>query len=152
MTLNGTFTGLPGRLQFTVEVTDGFGAKATIAPTYNLIPHISFPGGSVTCPYAGCNGTLYSQPPKQIPYSGGIGAPTAQVTGWVTSCTYPPCYKPPVPQVSVSGGYVVIYVPPSGGGNGYTAVLTLAVTDQGLCGSGIHCSGAGTVNVVVQSG
>jgi hypothetical protein len=146
LSLNGTFTGLPGRLQFTVQVTDGFGATALITARYNLLPHLSFGGGAVTCPYNGCGA------PSTVPYQGGSGTPGVQVTGWATSCTYPPCYKPPVPQVSVSGGNVLIYVPPSGGGNGYTAMLTLVLTDKALCGSGIYCSAGGTVNVVVQSG
>jgi hypothetical protein len=152
LSLNGTFTGLPGRLQFTVQVTDGFGVTTTISPRYNLLPHISFPGGSITCFYAGCNGAYY--PPKQLPYSGGQGTPSVQVTNWAVTCDYPNpgCGPPPPPTVSASGGYVSVAVPGSAGGSGYKAVLTLMLTDTALCGAGIHCSTTGTVNVVVQSG
>ena len=69
LTLNGTFIGLPGRLQFTVQVTDGFGVIATIAPRYNLLPHISFGGGALSCPYNGCGA------PSTLPYQGGSGTP-----------------------------------------------------------------------------
>jgi hypothetical protein len=151
LSLNGTFTGLPGRLQFTVQVTDGFGATAIISPRYNLLPHISFAGASITCFYPGCNGYY---PPKQLPYSGGLGTPTVQVTNWVVTCdsAYPGCGPPPPPTVSASGGYVSIAVPGSAGGSGYKAVLTLTLTDKAPCGSGNNCSAVGTVNVVVQSG
>jgi hypothetical protein len=150
LSLNGTFIGLPGRLQFTVQVTDGFGATGLITARYNLIPHISFPGGSVTCFYPGCDGKYY--PTKQLPYTGGVGSPSVRVTNWAVTCDYPPCGPPPAPAVSASGGYVSIAVPGSAGGSGYKAVLTLMLTDQAPCGAGSNCSTAGTVNVVVQSG
>jgi large repetitive protein len=146
LSLNGTFTGLPGRLQFTVQVTDGFGSTATISPRYNLLPHISFGGGAVTCPYNGCGA------PSVLPYQGGSGTPGVQVTSWAVTCDYPPCGPQPTPAVSAAGGNVAITVPPSHGGSGYKAVLTLLLTDKSLCGAGSYCSVAGTVNVVVQSG
>jgi large repetitive protein len=155
LSLNGTFTGLPGRLQFTVQVTDGFGATALVTARYNLIPHISFPGGSITCPYGGCEASLYyPHAPAQLPYSGGIGTPAVGVTGWQVLCSTSPCPYgvPPKPKVAISGAYVVIYVPSSGYGGGYTAVLTLVLTDMSPCASGTHCSTSGTVNVTVLGG
>ncbi|HXN78080.1 MAG TPA: putative Ig domain-containing protein [Candidatus Dormibacteraeota bacterium] len=146
LTLNGTFIGLPGRLQFTVQVTDGFGVIATIAPRYNLLPHISFGGGALSCPYNGCGA------PSTLPYQGGSGTPGVQVTSWVVTCDYPPCGPQPTPAVSAAGGSVAITVPPSHGGNGYKAVLQLLLTDKSLCGAGTYCSAAGTVNVVVLPG
>jgi hypothetical protein len=82
LSLNGTFTGLPGRLQFTVQVTDGFGATALITPTYNLLPHISFAGGAIggqsnTCSWLGCTRTF--------PYSGGSGQ---WRQGWLAGNTH----------------------------------------------------------------
>jgi hypothetical protein len=148
LTLNGTFTGLPGRLQFTVQVTDGFGVTTTIAPKYNLLSHISFGGGAVTCPYNGCGA------PSPVPFQGGSGTTGAQVTSWTVTCDYPypGCGPQPTPAVSAAGGYVHITVPPSHGGSGYKAVLKLLLTDSSLCGAGTLCSAAGSVNVVVQGG
>ena len=146
LSLSGTFVGLTGYLQFTVQVTDSLGAAASVAPTFWMHEHISFGGGNVTCPYNGCAGL------STFPYQGGRGTPAVQVTGWKTTCTYPPCYVPPTPAVSASGGSVSVKVPPSGGGNGYQGVLTLVLTDQSPCGQGVNCSASGTVNVVVQSG
>jgi hypothetical protein len=162
LSLNGTFTGLPGRLQFTVQVTDGFGATTLITPRYNLLPHISFPGGAITCSYFGCTGGPGSSPAKQLPYSGGAGTPSVRVTGWSGTCDYPPCGPPTAtggfaptpsaPTVSASAGYVSVAVLGSNGGSGYKGVLTLMLTDTNLCGPGIYCSSSGTVNIVVQSG
>jgi hypothetical protein len=146
LSLNGTFVGLPGRLQITVQVTDGFGATALLTARYNLLPHISFGGGNVTCPYNGCAA------PSTLAYQGGNGTPGVQVTSWVVTCDYPGCGPQPTPPVSAGGGYVAITVPPSHGGNGYKAVLQLLLTDTSLCGAGMHCSIAGTVNVVVLPG
>ena len=146
LTLTGTFTGLTGYLQFSVQVTDSLGATASVAPVFWMHEHISFGGGNVTCPYNGCAG------PSTFAYQGGRGTPAVQVTGWKTTCTYPPCYVPPTPAVSVSGSSVSINVPPSGGGNGYQGVLTLVLTDQSPCGQGVNCSTSGTVNVVVLNG
>ncbi len=145
MSLKGTFTGLPGRLSFTVQVTDAFGITATLIPTFNMIPHISFAGGTVTCPYNGCT------VPSTLPYQGGSGTPVVQVASWTTSCRT--CFKPlTVPTVTVSGSEVVINVPPSQGGSGYTATLTLMLRDSNLCAAGSHCSVSTPVNVVVQAG
>lgn len=158
LSLNGTFKGLPGRLQFTVQVTDGFGATATIAPRYNLIPHISFAGGAIggqpndICSWNGCSRTF--------PYSGGSGAVTARAIGWQypQSCSiYPPpnqCPAPPQPTVSASGGVVTINVPWAGrnwGGGYQGAILTVQLNDQNLCGAGSYCSAVGNVSVTVQT-
>jgi hypothetical protein len=146
LALKGTFTGLPGRLQFTVQVTDGFGATTTISPRYNLLPHISFARATVTCPYNGCGG------PVTLPYQGGSGTAGVAVTSWVVTCDYPPCGPQPTPPVSATGGYLSITVPPSHGGSGYRALLQLLLTDKSLCGAGTYCSVAGNVDLVVQSG
>jgi hypothetical protein len=146
LALAGTFTDPAKFWQFTVLVTDSLGASSAISPIFYVFPHISFPGGPVTCPYNGCGA------PSMFAYQGGNGTPAVKVTGWTTGCTFPPCYVPPTPAVSASGGNVSIDVPPSGGGNGYQGVLTLLLTDQSLCSAGTKCSTSGTVNVTVQSG
>ena len=156
LTLNGTFKGLPGRLQFTVQVTDGLGVTATISPTFNMIPHISFPGGQVggqgssTCPWPGCS--------RQLPYFGGAGTPRVQITGWSVpasycSPNYRPCIPPPTPIVSAGGRQVTITVPGPGQayGGGYQGTLYLLLTDQKLCGASTYCSAAGTVTVIVAT-
>ena len=161
LSLAGTFTGLPGRLQFTVLVTDGFGATATISPRYNLLPHISFGGGAIggqtsPCYWNGCSQTF--------PYANGTGSITAKVVGWQypQSCNgvYPnpppkPCPAPAQPTVSASGGIVTINVPGPGQywSSGYQgAVLTVQLSDQNLCGAGSYCSTAGNVTVWVYGG
>lgn len=147
MSLKGTFTGLPGRLSVTVQVTDGFGVTASLTPTFNLLPHISFAGGTVTCQYNGCGA------PSTLPYQGGSGTPSVKVASWTTVCnSAPPCNLGQTPPVSVGGGTVSILVPSATGGSGYSGSLKLVLTDTSLCGPGSYCSVSGTVNVVVQDG
>jgi hypothetical protein len=159
LTLTGTFVGLSGYLQFTVQVTDSFGAIASVAPTFWLIEHIALAGGTIggsptnPCYWTGCT--------RQFAYSGGFGTPTVQITGWnyTETCTgYPappkPCPAPSRPAVSAGGGLVTINVPSPGGTwiNGYTATLTLVVTDQTSCGAGVNCSATANYTVVVYGG
>jgi hypothetical protein len=145
LSLAGTFT-RTGTYNFKATITDGNGATASLSPTFTVFPHISFAGGTVTCPYNGCASA------QTLPYQGGAGTPSVQAPGWTTTCTFPPCYKPPKPAVSASAGLVSVNVPPSGGGNGYQGTLTLVLTDKSSCGAGTYCSVSGTVSVVVQSG
>lgn len=160
LALNGTFIGLPGRLQFTVQVTDGFGVNSLTTAAFNLLPHISFPGGTITCSYPGCDGTYSYSPPKQIAYAGGVGTPSVQITGWSVPQSYcgpnyPGCAPPPRPVVSAGGGQVTIAVPSPGSpyvSYGYHGTLSLVLTDQGVCGAGTHCSVAATVTVIVIGG
>jgi hypothetical protein len=159
LSLNGTFTGLPGRLEFTVQATDGFGATALITARYNLLPHISFPGGAIGGPPTPC---YWNGCSRTFPYSYGTGAITAKVVGWQypQSCSgYPsppkPCPSPAQPTVSASGGVVTITVPGPGGtwSSGYQgAVLAVQLSDQNLCGPGSYCSTVGNVTVWVYGG
>jgi hypothetical protein len=166
LTLTGTFVGLSGYLNFTVQVTDGFGATASVAPTFWMHDHIALAGGTIggnfqtnNCSYNGCS--------RQFPYSGGRGTPAAQITGWTTAtpCTgYPtppsPCPLPARPVVSASGGSVTINVPTPGSASGtgatyssgYTATLTVMLTDQSPCGSGVNCSVTVAYTVIVTGG
>jgi hypothetical protein len=157
LSLNGTFTGLPGRLQFTVQVTDGFGASSLITARYNLLPHIAL--GSGTC--YGNYGTGCS---TQLPVTGGSGAasvslvsiaqnpnanpPPYRGTCWNLATTAPPAGY----GLSASGTYVTVSIP-KGDISGYGAAWTLTVTDHNLCGSGTYCSSpAATVRIGVQCG
>jgi len=49
LSLKGTFGGLTGYLQFTVQVTDALGATDTVSPTFWMYPHIALAGDSTTC-------------------------------------------------------------------------------------------------------
>ena len=148
LSLNGTFTGLPGRLQFTVQVTDGFGVTATISPRYNLIPHISLASGSCVGIFTACS--------LQLQISGGLpgGTPSVRIAA-VGPQTTQGCWSPnpqPLPSgytLTVGGGYVNLFVPRPG--NGYGGIWTLVLTDQALCGAGTYCVAPGaTASIGIQ--
>jgi hypothetical protein len=149
LSLNGTFKGLPGRLQFTVKVTDGFGATALITPTYNLLPHISL-AASANCT-GGWTGGQRPGCQVQMPYAGGSGALSVKIVN--NAANTQSCYSSGPPPLgyglSAAGGYVTVTIP----GNissGYGAIWTLVVTDGNLCGPSTYCSsGPGTVNIKV---
>jgi hypothetical protein len=136
LTLNGTFIGLPGRLQFAIQVTDGFGVTATITPKYNLIPHISLASGSCVGIFTACS--------MKLQISGGLpgGTPSVKLAA-VGPQTIRGCWSPtpmPLPSgytLSVGGGYVTVFVPRPG--NGYGGIWTLVLTDQALCAAGTYC-------------
>ena len=157
MRLNGTFTGLPGRLSFTVEVTDGFGVTATVTATYGLFPHISLSNGSCAASFYG-NGCKTS-----IPYSGGtpgvspnvkvIGSGGTYCYGYNYTCQTVNTPPPPGLIASASGGSILVSVPPATyPGFTYDGTVTLLVSDQNLCSSGTKCSTASTIKVVIQAG
>jgi large repetitive protein len=159
LTLNGTFIGLPGRLQFTVQVTDGFGVSTTVSPRYNLLPHISLANGT-------CYGNFNTGCSTQLQVTGGSGAaavslvssaqnPTANPPPnagmcWSLASTAPPTGY----SLSASGSYVTVSIPGKAyNGGGYGAIWTLTVTDHNLCGSGTYCSSpTATVRIGVQCG
>ena len=143
LSLVGNFSTV-GTFKFAATVIDGFGAISTITPTFAVFAHIAFPGGTIgACPPKGCT--------QQFPYSGGAGTPTSKIEGWVAQCAKPPCVgPPPMPTVAIGGGYVTVSVPaPVGNWSaGYTANLTVLLTDQSPCYAGAMCSVAGIVRVV----
>jgi putative Ig domain-containing protein len=157
LSLNGTFTGLPGRLQFTIQVTDGFGATATIAPTYNLLPHISVASGTCYGNYGiGCS--------TQLQVTGGSGAasvslvseaqnPNANPLPYQGRCWNPATTTPPAGYgLSASPSYVTVSVP-ARIINGYGAIWTLVAADHNLCGANTYCSSPpATVRIGVQCG
>lgn len=149
LSLNGTFIGLPGRLQFTVQVTDGFGATALITARYNLLPHISL-ASSASC-IGGYSGGKVPGCQVQMPYSGGSGAVSVKIVNEVANVRG--CYSSGPPPagygLTAAGGYVTVMIP----GNissGYGAIWTLLVTDGNLCGPSTYCSsGTATVDIKV---
>jgi hypothetical protein len=159
LSLTGTFVGSSGYLFFTVQVTDSLGATASVTPKFMLYDHISLAGGVIggspanACYWTGCS--------RQFSYSGGIGTASVAITGWTYSETcsgFPappkPCPEPARPSVSANGGSVNIAIPSPGGTwiNGYTATLTLLITDQALCASGSYCSASATYTITVYGG
>jgi Putative Ig domain len=150
LSLTGTFGGLSGYLLFTVQVTDSFGATASVTPKFWMYDHISMASGT-------CSGNYLTGCSVRIPYSGGIGTPSVQVVGigqnpnqgcWTKTATQPPAGA----SATLSGGYVVVSVPKSLI-NGYGAVWTLRLTDQSLCAAGTYCAAPdATVTIGVQCG
>jgi large repetitive protein len=146
LSLNGTFIGLPGRLQFTVQVTDGFGATASIAPRYNLLPHISVGTSSACGPASHVLGCTTS-----VPYSGGSAssAPSVIVTGAsATLCVLqvtgaltcgPTTIVPPGFSAASGGGSVSISVPGTKTFYTYSGTVTFQLVDQNQCAAGSNC-------------
>jgi hypothetical protein len=146
LSLVGTFAGQPGWLQFTVQVTDGLGATASLTPKFWMLDHIKLLGG--TCTYSKSQGGLPCT--VSLQYLGGNGNTALKVDGWAgdTTCggagTAPvPCPQPPIGGAG-SGGYLNVTigrVPP----NGWpypSGTFTITVTDQSLCGAGTSCASA----------
>ena len=159
LTLTGTFVGLSGYLNFTVQVTDSFGATASVGVTFWMYDHISLSGGT-------CYSSYYLFPCRvSLPYSGGIpgGAPTVTVQsasgsfcsrgvagGWVCN---PSSNLPPNFSATVAGGSVIVSVPASPNYPfEYDGTVTLGLADQDLCGSGTYCSTTVAVKVTFAGG
>ncbi len=129
----------PPPYQFTVTVTDAFGASSSVNAVFSVFPHIAFSVTSGTCTgfvSSGCNS-------QQLTYTGGTpgGSPTVVVT-------QDPSKYPPLPSGSTftaSGGVVTATIPGPGCGSpfantGYLAVVTLTLVDQNLCSPGTYCA------------
>ena len=170
LALTGTFKGLAGWLQFTVQVSDALGATSTISPKFWMYPHISFGGGSIpTNPQYPCWWT--TAPPTapgctaSFSYAGGTpgsGTPavSATWTGYSQTCSPTPtppasCPAPPMPTVTVSGGTVTISMQPAGRNwiNGYKATLVVVLTNQDQCSPGpVNCSASASVQLTQTAG
>ena len=144
LTLNGTFGGQQGYLQFTVQVGDGFGATTTVSPTFWMYPRISLQGG--TCRgVGGCT--------VQLSYSGGVPGPLPSVTAgtWTGgNCSLAaviPC-PPPTLSSSVKSGVVIVTLTYSPNYSMYSGTLTVQLTETSLCGPGVHCSAKATLSVI----
>lgn len=161
LSLTGTFTGLTGYLQFSVQVTDALGATSTVSPTFWMYPHISLQGGSIPsnrqfpCWWTGYDPANAPGCRGQFPYSGGTpSAGSVTATGvWSSysqSCIQPPCPPPPMPAITVTGGMVIVTVGPGGRawGGGYTGTLTVTVANQDSCAAGpSRCSASAAVTI-----
>jgi large repetitive protein len=159
LSLAGTFVGLSGYLNFTVQVTDGFGATASVAVTFWMYDHISLTSGS-------CYSSYYRTTPCRatLPFSGGVpgGPPTVGVSSASGQlCTLgvtgaPTCGSssnpPPGFGATVSGGAVDIAVPATQTYFTYDGTVTLTLTDQIPCASGTDCSTTATVAIRIQAG
>jgi hypothetical protein len=169
--LAGTFLecdcSYPLRYPFSVTITDALGATASVNSVFSVFRHIAFNGGNIPVnPQILCFWTGAPSSPgctAQFPYSGGSGTPTFKVVSFTYSATcfptpVPPATcstPPPMPSISISGGFVTISVLSPGGAwiSGYTATLTLILTDQSPCGPGVNCSStAANVNITQQGG
>jgi hypothetical protein len=146
LSLSGTFAGSSGYLSFSLLVTDSLGATASVAPTFWMYEHISLAGDNTTC-YR-----IFTACSLRLRISGGIpqGSPYVSLTSaapagqgcWPQSPT-------PLPAgytLTVSGGYVNLYIPrPS---NGYGGVWTLVVTDHTDCAVNTYCVSSPTTATI----
>ena len=143
LTLNGTFGGKPGYLQFTAQVGDGLGAMTTISPTFWMYPHIGLASGA-------CTGRATCV--VKLAYSGGVPgpAPSVATTGWkggscsvVAVVTCPPHGF----SAAIQPGVVSITLTWSANSPMYNGALSVQITDPGLCGPGVDCTSVATVKV-----
>jgi hypothetical protein len=157
LSLTGTFVGLSGYLNFTVQVTDSFGATASVGVTFWMYQHISLAGGT-------CYGDYGTGCTVRLAISGGNGGESVQLVSYAPNNTPNPppyagqCWTPAASQppagssATVSGGSVVVYVPPRLI-SGYGGVWTLRLSDGFLCAANTYCTAPDvTVTIGVQCG
>jgi hypothetical protein len=124
LTLVGSFDGSGGTYNFEVTVTDGLGGRVTLNPTFRVAARLLMDGGSCTGDYnSGCT--------VRLPYTGGVGTPSAGASVYV--CYYGcaglgPTQLPPGFSVVVSGGAVTITFP-KGMVNGWKGTLIVQIAD-----------------------
>jgi large repetitive protein len=149
LSLAGTFVGASGYLNFTVQVTDSFGVAASVAVTFWMYDHISMGSDATTC------FRIFTACSLRLPISGGVpgGNPSVALASAVPAgqgC-WPPS-QAPLPAgytLTVSGGYVNLYIPRPGGG--YGGVWTLVLTDHTYCSANTYCTSApATVNIGIE--
>jgi large repetitive protein len=158
--LTGTFSGLSGYLQFSVKVTDGVGATATLAPLFWMYQHISLTGGAIpACPWPGA-GPNDPGCTATFPYVGGTpNSGTVRASAaWVSyACNDPAvCTHPPaMPTITVGSGIITVAVPQGTYANtsGYKGTLTITLTNQDVCSAGpAKCSTSANVTITQASG
>ena len=159
LSLTGTFTGLTGYLQFSVQVTDSLGATATVSPTFWMYAHVAMSNGT-------CYSTYYPFPcSAKLPFSGGTPGTAFSVTvqsasgqfctrgvtgGWNCNPTTSP---PPMFSATVGQGVVNVNVP--GQPNNpfeYSGTVVLRLSNQDTCGPGAKCSATANVQVTFAGG
>lgn len=149
LTLNGTFGGQAGYLQFTVQVGDAFGATASVSPTFWMYPHISLSDSTCSsgAPRLGTKCTV------TISYAG--GTPSQKVTlvptGWTPgSCSFAafvPCGQPTF-AASYAPGKVTVTLTYGANYPATHGTLTIRLTSSDPCGSGASC--AATAAIIVN--
>ena len=165
LSLTGTFTGLTGYLQFTVQVTDSLGATANLSPKFWMYSHISLTGGTIptnpqaSCPWPGA-GPFDPECTASFPIGGGTpnsGAVIASASWATYTCSYQPaCVSPPpMPSIVVGKNMITVSVPRgyAVGTSGYKGTLTITLTNQDVCSLGsIKCSASANVMITQASG
>jgi hypothetical protein len=154
LSLTGTFVGLSGYLNFTVQISDSFGATASVGATFWMYAHISFSGSAL------CRGSYVAPCSASLPYSGGVpgGSPSAAVVGFGQYCPGTFCYPTPVAVppsfvVSVSAGNVDVSVAARCGGgcpNGWHGIVYIQLTDHSLCAAGTNCTSPGSAAFTID--
>jgi len=149
LALNGNFVGSSGFLKFSVQVTDSMGATASVAPTFWLYDHISLASDTTTC------FRIFTACSLKLAISGGVPGGNPSVSLASAAPAGQGCWPPsptPLPAgytLTVSGGYVNLYIPRPG--NGYGGVWTLVLTDHTLCATGAECTSPGaTANIGIE--
>lgn len=168
LSLKGTFTGQPGWLQFTVQITDALGGTAAISPKFWMYQHIAWSGTYH------CNGNYLTACQVQLPYFGGVPGGQPKLTLGSVGAYCPPNFSvcPPAPANTPNGiTTMATVVGPNGGGtvtftvaadcgggpggcpNGYYGAIGLVLVDQAVCGANLRCqTGTATVDVYMQAG
>jgi hypothetical protein len=151
LSLAGTFT-TTGTYNFKATLTDGYGATASLSPTFTVFPRISVSGGSIpTSPNNGCFAINAPAGPctASFPYSGGTpnaGIPTPSAV-WVSNS----CAQAPIPTITVGTSQVTIAVK-SGlpTCNGWSGTLSVTLTNRDNCAPGpSRCSAAARFTITV---
>lgn len=150
LSLKGTFTGLTGYLQFSVQVTDALGAASTVSPTFWMYPHVSLAGA--TCQ---SNQRQGGKCTVTLGYQG--GTPGQQLSLVATAWTGDPrCYNPfgsqvcPQPDLAVAyqPGGLVVTLTYKGTGVPYTfGKLAVRLTSSDPCAQGARCTADATITV-----
>ena len=155
LTLTGPFPGGgTGAYNLSVVVSDQLGVHQQVDANWFVFPHITFPGGTITCSWNGC--TL------QFSYSGGNGG---AVTASVVLASYSPtciaktnCPPPPHKVSGTAGGGVVSITvaspvnDPLWSSNGWNGTVTVVLTDSNPCGPGKCNTGPVTMQIRVIAG
>jgi hypothetical protein len=149
LSLAGTFKGLSGYLKFTVQVADSLGGTATIAPTFWMYDHISVGSGQCYRVFGDCS--------LRLPIAGGVpgGAPSVTLASEAPApgqgCW--PASPNPLPNgytLTVTGGFVDLYIPRSQNTGGYGGVWTLVITDHTYCASNTYCTTQATATIGIE--
>ena len=118
---------------FAVTVTDALGASGAIKAAFNVLPHISLQGVTVTQKV----GIAFAVP---LPYSGGTPGGAAKVA--LAKGVLPPGA---VLSINPKAFQVVVSVPAQRLAGSYVAVLVL--TDASPCSASATCASSATVTI-----